>query len=350
MEFESKVIENFIKLVKQSPVATEKFINHCIGVYEILKKDGESEEVCKSGLYHSIYGSPYFNDTAQTKENDRETIKKEIGEYSEKLVYEMCSLKNKDYDIVTGNFNWDPQILVDIIKICKANLIKLNSEHSLFYVNLYELILNSLKGGINPFLESPVKDDIKIIDNLFSYQFLSFLYTYTLNSPYTPGHLSKVNSKDSDFTSRFSCHLSRDEFFKTGLIPYIKKIATELGQDLFLKEYYLNHYHKSTTSYGHIDSHFENHITILIYPNLEWENLWGGDIKFYNEDSFFNSLVDFKPGRVIVFDSKIRHQVMPLSSLAKTDRFSIAIKACNFLGISNYSTDIIHKIIHVPCS
>jgi len=347
---EVKIIEKFIELVKQSPAITEKFINHCVGVYEILKKNGESEEVCIAGLYHSIYGTSHFNDTIQTKENDREIIKKEIGEYAEKLVYEICSLENGEIDIVTGNIDWDSQLLVDIVKICRANLIRFQSDNFLLYINLYDLILDYLKKGIDPFLKSSVENDIVVIDNLFPYQFLSSLYDYTLNSRYTSGHLSKVNSKDSNLTTRFSCQLSRDDFFKTGLLPYIEKIAIKLGQDLFLKDYYLSHYHKSTVSCGHVDSHFDNHITILIYPNIEWEELWGGDIKFYNEDILLNSLVDFKPGRIVVFDSKIRHKVMSLSSIAKSDRFSIAIKACNFLGLSNYSADIIDKIIQVPFS
>ena len=44
------MIKRFVELVKQSPIATEKFIRYCIDVYEILKKENDSEEVCNAGL------------------------------------------------------------------------------------------------------------------------------------------------------------------------------------------------------------------------------------------------------------------------------------------------------------
>jgi len=308
------MIKRFTELVKQSPIATEKFISHCIDVYEILKNENETEEVCNAGLYHSIYGTSYFNVTAQTIENDRDLIRNEIGEYAEKLVYEMCSLNDREVDIVKGNFNWDTQTLYDIVKICKANLISLNADQ--YYVKLYDLILESLDRGINPFLKSSVENDIKILDNIFPYHYHQSLFNYTISSRYFPNHGSNPFSKEKNFTTRFACNLSKNDFFNTGLVPYIKKIANEIGQDLFLMKYYIGHYSKSTSTDSHNDSSGPNHVTILVYPNIEWEDLWAGDIKFYSDNSPFHRVVDFKPGRVIVFDSTIRHKVMPLSSLA----------------------------------
>lgn len=75
-----------------------------------------------------------------------------------------------------------------------------------------------------------------------------------------------------------------------------------------------------------------------------------GDIKFYSENSPFHKVVDFKPGRVIVFDSNIRHKVMPLSSIAERDRFSITIKGCTFLGLPRYYYEDYDGVIHVPCT
>ena len=135
------------------------------------------------------------------------------------------------------------------------------------------------------------------------------------------------------------------------LIPYIKKIANEMGQDLFLINYYIGHYSKSISADSHTDTHNPNHVSILIYPNIEWDDLWAGDIKFYSENSPFHKCVDFKPGRVIVFDSNLRHKVMPLSSAAEIDRFSIAIKTCTFLGLHCYHDEnLIENMIHVPCT
>lgn len=345
------MIKRFTELVKQSPIATEKFINHCIDVYEILKKENESEEVCNAGLYHSIYGTCYFNVTVQTIENDRDLIRNEIGEYAEKLVYEMCSLNDREVDIIKGNFNWDAQTLFDIVKICRANLISLElTKNSNYHIYLYNIILESLNRGIHLFSKSFVENDIKIIDNIFPYYFHEFLFEYTLNSRYALNHASNRFHKENQFTKRFSCPLNKDQFFNTGLFPYIKKIANEIGEDLFIYKYYIGHYSKSTSADSHIDSSNLNGISILIYPNLQWDDLWAGDIKFYSEDSLFHKVVDFKPGRVVVFDSNIRHKVMPLSSLAEIDRFSIAIKGSTFSGLPNYHTEMCENIIHVPCT
>ena len=343
------MIERFAELVKQSPIATEKFISHCIDVYEILKNQNETEEVCNAGLYHSIYGTSYLNITIQTIENDRDLIRNEIGEYAEQLVYEMCLLKDREVDIIKGNFNWDTQTLVDIIKICKANLISLNlTNNSSYYIELYNIILDSFDRGINPFLKSSIENDIKIIDDIFPYHFHERLFDYTITSQYIPNHESNRFSKK--YTTKFACPLSKTDFFNTGLIPYIKKIANEIGQDLFLTKYYIGHYSKSTSADAHIDANNKNRITILIYPNLEWDDLWAGDIKFYSVNSPFHRVVDFKPGRVIVFDSNIKHKVMPLSSIAEMDRFSIAIKACTFLGLSRHFYEDYERVIHIPCT
>ena len=345
------MVEKFIELVKQSPIATEKFINHCIEVYEILRKENMSEDVCNAGLYHSIYGTCYFNVTVQTIENDRELIRNEIGEYAEKLVYEMCLLKDRENDILRGNFSWDNQTLSDIVKICKVNLISLNSNKSDYYIRLYNILLDSLNRKINPFSKNSVENDIKIMDNLFPYHFTHSLYAFATNSQYICSHVSNGFSKDKDRSTRFASHLSKDDLIRTGLIPYFRRIANELGQDLFLTQYYIGHYTKSTTTSAHVDlSNNSNGVTILIYPNIEWDDVWAGDIKFYSEDSPFHKAVDFKPGRVIVFDSSIKHKVMPLSNLAQMDRFSFAIKAGTFLALTRLSMEQFNDVIHIPCT
>lgn len=129
------MIERFVELVKKSPISTEQFINHCISVYEILKNNNESEEICNSGLYHSIYGTLYFNVTVQNVHTDREIIRNEIGEYAENLVYQMCTLPDRDNSILRGEFNLDYQKLFDIVKICKANILDI-SKNKYFDNNL----------------------------------------------------------------------------------------------------------------------------------------------------------------------------------------------------------------------
>ena len=39
-----------------------------------------------------------------------------------------------------------------------------------------------------------------------------------------------------------------------------------------------------------------------------------------------NIKIDYSPGRIIVFDSKLEHKAMPITPYAKSDRFTLAIK------------------------
>jgi len=352
------MIENFINLVKVSPLVTDQYINHCIGVYNLLKQEGNSEEVCNAGLYHSVYGSSYANVTVQTIEHDRDVIKKEIGKYAESLVYEMCILPDRDNTILRGNNNWSHKTFLDIVKICRANLIELlnsgeNTSIIQFNIQRFTILLSHLSSNKNPFVEDTFfENKIEVLDNVFPSYYLDRLFTYVKGSKYSYGHDSNPNGKYSKDTTRFVCHLTRDDFLSMGLFPYIKKISEKLKKDLFLSHYYISNYNKTTCADSHVDSYGENMITILIYPNTHWEEIWSGDIKFYDQKkSSFNKVVEFLPGRILFFDSRIKHKVMPISSLSKSDRFSITIKASFFSGLETLYNQFggnTESIIHVP--
>ena len=48
-------------------------------------------------------------------------------------------------------------------------------------------------------------------------------------------------------------------------------------------------------------------ISLLVYLNDEWDPEWGGETKFLDEDSQIGLLVAAKPGRVVLFDSDVKH-------------------------------------------
>lgn len=354
------MIENFKKLIKDSPVATEKFINHCIGVYEILKTEGNSDEVCNAGLYHSIYGTSHINVISQDINNDRKIIQKEIGKYAENLVYEICSLSDRDNSILDGKVKYQFQMLTDIAKICRANLVELyiNDNENVHpsietCIFRYNILCDYLNRKINPFSNrNPIRDDFKILDNMFPYDYLCNLYGYVEQSLYKPNRSSNPLEKNRFKTTRFSCHLSKENFFQMGLLEYMQKISQILKQDLFIKEYYIGHYDRSTCSESHCDSHYPENFTILIYPNIYWEDIWAGDLKIYpnhNSELNYNKTIDFIPGRVVIIDSRIKHKVMPVSSIAESSRYSIAIKGCFYKGLNSLNDSIVDldNIIHI---
>lgn len=371
------MISTFKKLVKMSPIATEKFINHCIGVYEILKNEGHSEDICNAGLYHSIYGTSNFNITVQSVERDRELIKKEIGEYAENLVYTMCTIPDRDKTILSGvnNFNNYINFYSDISKICRANLIELYnykltnssfdnaSEKSYYEFNIYRynLLLSYLEKNINPFLvENKIENNVQVFDNVFPRHIHNNLQNYVQNSLYKCGHTSNKLGKYSDRSARFVSYLNKSDIlnllYNMGLFSCIQQIGKHLGQDIFIKACYIGHYDKTTFSDSHVDSYYPNTITILIYPNLYWEDEWAGDLKIYNDtpESNIDKVISFSAGRVVVLDSRIRHKVMPLSPVAESSRYSIAIKACFYSGLESLLIDEVDRtlalesLIHIP--
>jgi Rps23 Pro-64 3,4-dihydroxylase Tpa1-like proline 4-hydroxylase len=179
---------------------------------------------------------------------------------------------------------------------------------------------------------NPIENEIKVVDDIFPNSYLSFLWEYAIKSRFVWGRTSSyMNNRYSGNSQRFTCNLTKQDLFNTGLIPYLQKITNELSiQNLFLNRYYISHCSKSTTSDSHVDYHDANTITFLIYPNLEWDDMWAGDIKFYSENSAIDKSISVKPGRVIIFDSRIKHKVMPLSYFAEIDRFSFVINATLF--------------------
>ena len=353
------MIERFRELVKLSPIATEKFINHCIGVYEFLRKEGHGNDVCNAGLYHSIYGTSYFDVTVQNIHDHRDLIKKEIGEYAENLVYNMCILPDREKNILNGHCNFEINVYSDISKICRANLIELynsegRNENLEFNIFRYDILISYFERNINPFfIKNKIQNEVKVIDNLFPYSYHTNLSTYPRNSLFKHGHYSSRGKKYSEKTARFVSYLSKNDFNDMGLFPYIKKIADDLEQDIFLKEYYIGYYDEGTFSDAHTDSHHPNTLTILIYPNLYWEDEWAGDLKVYDDSpkALFNQVIDFVPGRVILFDSRIKHKVMPISTIAESSRYSIAIKACFYSGLESLLEEgnfSLGEIVYVP--
>ena len=100
-----------------------------------------------------------------------------------------------------------------------------------------------------------------------------------------------------------------------------------------------------TSTGRHTDSALPNTFTILIFCNKYWEEPWGGELKIYKDKSKTHSIIDYVAGRVVVFDSRIEHKVMPLTHAAKKDRFTIAVKCSNIEGlqhlISMYGDEIV---------
>ena len=77
----------------------------------------------------------------------------------------------------------------------------------------------------------------------------------------------------------------------------------------FAKAYGGNYANRSSSSRGKNGTTIAKprFVSLLAYLNDEWNPEWGGETKFLDEDSQVGVLVGAKPGRVVLFDSDVKH-------------------------------------------
>jgi Rps23 Pro-64 3,4-dihydroxylase Tpa1-like proline 4-hydroxylase len=332
----------FVEVAKDIPHGNSTLINHSLGVFNILKELGAPEEICLAGLYHSIYGNEYFNANVQVT---RDQIRELIGLHAETLVYAFNTITNRDERLL------DQEQTDELFFISYANIKEQSSRNhdpvlhtllkrfeSRLNITTETVINNEQTQTSSPVLEEFGVEhtqldgkDIFIFDDLIERNHNDLLNSYCLNSRYTCEHSS--NQFNVELDSRFISNMSREDFTATNLTNVIKQVTNVLGKKLHLGNFYINHYAPLTNVSRHTDSSFENTYTVLVFCNKYWEDTWGGELKFYSEHSALHNTIDFVPGRVVVFDSRIEHKVMPLTGVAKKSRFSIAVKCATDAGL-----------------
>src|SRR3954470_21677337 len=76
---------------------SKSYLAHLIGVYKYLEARGCSEEVCRAGMFHSIYGTELFQGFKLPVER-REEVRALIGERAERLAYLNCAMDRATFD------------------------------------------------------------------------------------------------------------------------------------------------------------------------------------------------------------------------------------------------------------
>ncbi len=84
---------------------TEKtYLAHLIGVYRDMEAGGCMDEVCRAGMFHSIYGTERFQRFALPLQR-RADVRALIGERAERLAYLNCVMDRASFDkaFLTGS-------------------------------------------------------------------------------------------------------------------------------------------------------------------------------------------------------------------------------------------------------
>jgi hypothetical protein len=82
---------------EQVPHTHKSYLAHLIAVYRWLETQGCPEDVCRAGMFHSIYGTEKFQGFTLPLEK-RSAIRDLIGERAERLAYLNCALDRSSLD------------------------------------------------------------------------------------------------------------------------------------------------------------------------------------------------------------------------------------------------------------
>jgi len=73
------------------------FLAHLVGVYRDLESWGASQDVCRAGLFHSIYGTELFQRFSLPQDR-RDDVRTLIGEGAERIAFVNCLMDRSSFD------------------------------------------------------------------------------------------------------------------------------------------------------------------------------------------------------------------------------------------------------------
>ena len=245
--------------------------DHLVGVYDLLKKYDQREELCLAGLFHSIYGTASF--VSQT-ERDRSVIKNIIGEEAEKIVW--------DFSKRPMDKNWNHRNNeIKILSLC--NQLEQRKLLNVWNNNFNEKEIDTLYAHYRD------KKAWKFIGHGGDDNRRKFKYELTKKDP-----IDKILFKKSqEILKEHNLHLIT-EFVRAYASGYIYGTMSSIHQDF--KEGY------------------NNYFTIMFYLNKVWEPSYGGETIFLtdNQSEIFQAVLP-KPGRALIFDGYIPHGAREIS-------------------------------------
>lgn len=149
--------------------------------------------------------------------------------------------------------------------------------------------------------------EIHVFDGMFETAVRTHIYSFIRNSHFaiTGGVVTDIE-KQHEHT--MSCFLGEQdlrhlEFFQNADDKFLEMAAPQKCSRAFIllqNEKFFSRWHTDGLRYKW---------TMLYYANLNWDKDWGGETMFSNETyDTIDLAVQYKPGRVVLFDSSIPHK------------------------------------------
>jgi hypothetical protein len=83
--------------VEEVEHTNKSYLAHLIGVYRFMEARGCSEELCRAGMFHSIYGTELFQRFGLPLDR-RPEVRRLIGDRAERLAYLNCAMDRSSFD------------------------------------------------------------------------------------------------------------------------------------------------------------------------------------------------------------------------------------------------------------
>ena len=166
---------------------------------------------------------------------------------------------------------------------------------------------------------------VDIHDGLISERMVSEIFA----SVHQPVYLFGQKSNPGDAFGFWIASISSDVLESVAPLRQFWRIVDEhinQGQ-CGIERMYVNAYNYGDCPTIHTDHADAGYYTVLYYANEEWDANWSGETVFYNEarDEIVKSVFP-KPGRIIVFDSRIPHVAREPNRICPVVRYTVAIK------------------------
>src|SRR6185369_1167427 len=99
--------------IEQVTHTQKNYLTHLISVYKLMESTGCDEELCRAGMFHSIYGTERFQGF-KLPLNRREELAEMIGSRAERLAYWNCQMDRSSLDeLLFRNDESQPYVLRD---------------------------------------------------------------------------------------------------------------------------------------------------------------------------------------------------------------------------------------------
>lgn len=124
---ENEALSFIFEKTKDVTHSDKTFFEHLFNTSLILEGEKQRRSLCSAGLYHSVYGTEFFN-FDNSVNFTRKKVRDLIGEEAENIVFEFCSIKKDRLKTILENKkDFDSQMHKDLLYLEYANLLEQNT-------------------------------------------------------------------------------------------------------------------------------------------------------------------------------------------------------------------------------